>query len=316
MSLSPTFSLSLSPHRIAPQDLAVLVGELTSICMAQLILNVCHLCEWAIVHNCHPPEGHNLSTPDTDQQDSFTIQPLVPRKGPQGAAGAGDTGKGVGPVMWGGGGEEGSEGGGGKPLLAPSVQAVLVETFRLWIDVQGRISKRTHMVIAYPIYLMLIRVAVETVLRNAVPAMFKGPKEEVLVLDKTDRIISALLDPDGYLNYPLPAPPGTAFVKVLQPARPPPEGVPALNPRSRPWAPLSGSQGIKSNKLSRFYTVSSHVKTLLNSSTCSELNMFKNAQVRGAGRLMGLSLLPPVLSRLLLHCASGGVGVPGELLCN
>jgi hypothetical protein len=51
-----------------------------------------------------------------------------------------------------------------------------------------------------------------------------------------------MLDPDRYLNYPLPAPPGKAFIEGLQPPRAPPDGVPPLNPAAKPWAPISGPQ--------------------------------------------------------------------------
>jgi len=255
-----TFPLAHLRDRLPAEELAILVGELTGIKMAQLILHMCQLCEWAIVHKCSPPPGHDLAGPT---EESFVIPPLPPK---------GERGK-----TAGGGG--GGEGGGAASGLAPAVEGVLMETFKGWIEMQGRISKRQHAVIAYPIYLMLIRVAVETVMRNAVPSIFKGPKNEVQVLEKTERIVSAMLDPDGYLNYPLPAPPGKAFIEALQPARPPPEGVPALNASARPWAPLSGAQASKTPSSHRFYTVSPHVKTLLTASSCPQLSIFRHAQV-------------------------------------
>lgn len=254
-----TFPLAHIRDRLTSGDLAVLVGELTGINMARLILHICRLCEWVLVHDCNAPPGHDLADAELDK---FTIQPMGTEKKEVG-----------GRTMWCDGAERG-----GKAAISPAVEEILVETFRLWIDMQGRISRRQHMVISYPIYLMLVRVAVETVLRNAVPFLFKGPKEEVQSLQKTEGIVSMLLDPDGYLNYPLPAPPGKAFVEALQPSHPPPEGVPALNPKSRPWAPLTGAQGIKSSNRDRFYTVSSHVKTLLGSSNCPQLNVFRHAQ--------------------------------------
>ena len=184
-----TFPLSHIRDRLAAQDLAVLVGEMTSISMAQLILNLCQLCEWAIVHNFRPPPGHRLANPNTNR---FRIQPLPVRDDGDGAAAAG----------------AGDARGAQDSELTPAVELVLVNIFTGWVEMQGRVTKRAHTVVAYPIYLMLVRVAVETVMRNAVPSLFKGPKEEVVVLEKIERIISALLDPDGYLNYPLPAPPG------------------------------------------------------------------------------------------------------------
>ena len=115
-----------------------------------------------------------------------------------------------------------------------------METFKGWIEMQGRISKRQHAVIAYPIYLMLIRVAVETVMRNAVPSIFKGPKNEVQVLEKTERIVSAMLDPDGYLNYPLPAPPGPAA-----PMPPPANGAANGAAAEVPSTAVEGLEGLQ-----------------------------------------------------------------------
>ena len=254
-----TFPLSHIRERVPAQDLAVLVGEMTGIGMAQLILNLCQLCEWAIVHNFRPPPGHKLADPGLE---SFRIRP---RTGGDSASppAAGDAG------------------GAQEADLTPAVEQILVDTFSGWVEIQGRVTKRAHTVVAYPIYLMLVRVAVETVMRNAVPSLFKGPKDEVLVLEKIERIISAMLDPDGYLNYPLPAPPGKAMIEGLMPARPQPEGVPAL--KSRPWAPLSGSQAQKINPAARFYTVSPHVKTLLSSSNCPELSLFRHARGSSQG---------------------------------
>eukprot|EP00802_Teleaulax_amphioxeia_P011546 Tamp_11579.p1 GENE.Tamp_11579~~Tamp_11579.p1 ORF type:complete len:389 (+),score=87.52 Tamp_11579:100-1167(+) len=264
-----TFPLSHIRDRLAAQDLAVLVGEMTSISMAQLILNLCQLCEWSIVHNFRPPPGHRLANPNTNR---FRIQPLPVRDDGDGAAAAG----------------AGDARGAQDSELTPAVELVLVNIFTGWVEMQGRVTKRAHTVVAYPIYLMLVRVAVETVMRNAVPSLFKGPKEEVVVLEKIERIISALLDPDGYLNYPLPAPPGKAMIEALMPARPPPEGVPAVKAGSRPWAPLSGSQAQKMLPSARFYTVSPHVKTLLTSSDCPQLSLFRHAQNQSAKQVQNV----------------------------
>jgi len=245
--------------RLPPEDLAVLVGELTGTAMAQLILYLCQLCEWAILHNCRPPSGHSLAHPNLEPSG---IKPLTTQGGQLGA-GAGRAERDA----------------GANSEITPAVEDLLIDTFTAWVEMQGRIVKRTHMVIAYPIYLMLIRVAVETVMRNSAPSMFKGPKDEVLVLEKTERLVTCMLDPDGYLNYPLPAPPGKAFIESLQSARPPPEGVPLVNSNARPWAPLSGAQAVKVHPSARFYTVSAHVKTLLTTSTCPQLSFFRHNQV-------------------------------------
>jgi hypothetical protein len=39
-------------------------------------------------------------------------------------------------------------------------------------------------------------------------ARTQDPADEIRILNSLDFIVSFLLDPDGYLNYPPPAPPG------------------------------------------------------------------------------------------------------------
>ena len=56
-----TFPLAHIRDRLTSGDLAVLVGELTGINMARLILHICRLCEWVLVHDCNAPPGHDLA---------------------------------------------------------------------------------------------------------------------------------------------------------------------------------------------------------------------------------------------------------------
>ena len=43
---------------------------------------------------------------------------------------------------------------------------VLIDTFNGLVEIQGRVTKRAHTTMAYPIHLMLVRVSVETRVRN------------------------------------------------------------------------------------------------------------------------------------------------------
>jgi hypothetical protein len=140
--------------RLLEDDLAQMVGELTGISMAQLILNIFHLCEWAVVHKFSPPPRHHLAHPPAP--DKFAIQPHTQKTADDSP---GEKAGNRRPVEFGS--------GKGESELSAAVEKLLTDVFEGWTDIQSRVSKRKYTIVAYPIYLMLVRVAVETILRNA-----------------------------------------------------------------------------------------------------------------------------------------------------
>lgn len=233
-----TFPLAHVQARLQAEDLAVLVGELTGLAMAQLILNVSHLCEWLIVHKADHQGTHSLA---------LTVE--------ERATGA---------------------------QLSKRLEALVLEVFGAWVEMQGRIAKPAHMVVALPIYLMLLRVGVETLFRNALPVLFKTPQAEVATLDKIEHAVSTLLDPDGYLNFPPPAPPGKNFVQALQPSRSQLQVThPALvSSAQKPWAPMTGGAGRRVHPSAKFHTVSPMVRNLVSVAESPALRILKNKSQR------------------------------------
>lgn len=236
-----TFPLAHIAERMTTEEMSMLVGELMSIPMAELVQGLSAICEWAIVFDGDPPEHHDLCMTEEERLEDLP--------------------------------------------LSKSVEVLILSIYEGWVDMQSRITRRSMMVLAYPIYLMLIRVCVETVLRNALSWVFSDPAQEMHVLNQIDKVVSFLLDPDGYLNFPPPAPPGKTFsetaAKRLQSEV---EGVPAqLN---KPW---SNPNGKKPNPASKFNTISPMTRNLFQTADSPQLRIMMN-RVRqkipmGGGRM-------------------------------
>eukprot|EP00960_Hanusia_phi_P054371 762637-Hanusia_phi.AAC.2 len=104
-----------------------------------------------------------------------------------------------------------------------------------------------------------------------------------------DEIIEKLLDPDGYLNYPLPAPPGRTFIESLRPQRSN-NSLPAFESlRTKPWAPVGFGVTKKGHASSKFNTVSPAVKSLLLVADSPALRRMRN-QAAKANESSGQSL--------------------------
>ena len=132
------------------------------------------------------------------------------------------------------------------------------------------------------------------------------------MLDMIDEIIEKLLDPDGYLNYPLPAPPGRSFIDSLRPQRSS-NSLPAFESlRTRPWAPVGFGVMKKGHASSKFNTVSPAVKSLLLVADSPALRRMRNQaskageaqapeESKGKGESPGKSLIGQILSTQSLN---------------
>mmetsp|Transcript_25977 Transcript_25977/g.85508 ORF Transcript_25977/g.85508 Transcript_25977/m.85508 type:complete len:292 (-) Transcript_25977:266-1141(-) len=256
-----TFPLSHIQERLSSQDMALLVTELTGLEIAQLILDVCEFCEWAILFK--GSKGDEANEIKVDDR---------PRSPPQ--------------------------------KQDKDIENLLLKIFGGWMEIQSHMMKRAQKLVAFPIYLMLIRVVLETVFRNAASFLFVNPMEEVNVLDMIDEIIEKLLDPDGYLNYPLPAPPGRSFIDSLRPQRSS-NSLPAFESlRTRPWAPVGFGVMKKGHASSKFNTVSPAVKSLLLVADSPALRRMRNQapeENKGEGESPAKSLIGQILSTQSLN---------------
>ena len=55
------------------------------------------------------------------------------------------------------------------------IENLLLKIFGGWMEIQSHMMKRAQKLVAFPIYLMLIRVVLETVFRNAASFLFVNP---------------------------------------------------------------------------------------------------------------------------------------------
>lgn len=130
-----TFPLSHIAERMTGEEMSMLVGELTSIPMAELVRSLSAICEWAIVYDGDPPEDHPLALTGEELEQDMS--------------------------------------------LGKAVEEVILGVYEGWVDMQARVQRRSLMVLAYPIYLMMLRVCVETVLRNSIASLFRDPALEM-----------------------------------------------------------------------------------------------------------------------------------------
>lgn len=232
-----TFPMDELRARLAPEDFAMLLGELTSVALAKLIHMVARVVEWA-------SQG--------EEGASVLPHPLDPSP-EEAACGA---------------------------RVSAALEALLLAIFSDWVEMQGRVARHQTAVLAFPVYLMLVRVGVETVLRNALPALSRSLEGQAALLARIGRVVTSLLDPDGYLNFPPPAPPGRAFIAGLAPARPraaaadaPLDGLPRA---ALPWATLSGAAARGHHVSSKFWTVSPLVKNLFAVAAAPQLHRMRH----------------------------------------
>eukprot|EP00960_Hanusia_phi_P054372 762637-Hanusia_phi.AAC.3 len=67
-----------------------------------------------------------------------------------------------------------------------NIEDLLLRIFGGWMEIQGHMMKRAQKLIAFPIYLMLIRVVLETVFRNAASFLFVNPMVRKVGIGRPD----------------------------------------------------------------------------------------------------------------------------------
>lgn len=150
-------------------------------------------------------------------------------------------------------------------------ELMVLEIYEGYVELQSKLKrKKAHLMFIYPLLLLSLRVAVETVFRNAYPAWFNSPIGNFLMAT-LNYVISSIFDPDHYSN-------ASSFLCSYDTS---------ISLKSQPRL---GARPIRKPLTSRFYTTSSLVQSVCAQPTNPSTRVFV-----GAGKPHHDPLLPSSL---------------------